>query len=401
MNKIEMSYNGLKVTIFLTPGYETKHVFLCCKFGSKDVILPNGEQIPYGTAHFLEHKLLMNIDGTDGFDTLNSYGVEANAYTTVNRTVYFFSGLKIEQPLIFLLQKYFSPCFTEKDIKKEKKIIANEIKMVNDNPYEKIFQKMRKIFYSNKPIGYPIAGDLKELRKTTLKDLYDAYNSFYTNDNSHLIIVGDIDIKRINSILKQYIPKRNNKIIFNEKRTYEEKQEKKVFLQGELTKDFYVFTIRINKNNLSQSEIFSLNGYIDQIFNSYSSLYEKLISEKIINSSYTINTFYDNEVFGYSIASETNDARLSLKKLKKFIKNKISPDRELEELYLKRTKASIINLEGNPEKYAEEYINEWAKGNDLEKIIDEIFKQNSVDYDLAYDLLKNSTISVGILKKLK
>ena len=49
--------------------------------GGKQIILPDG------IAHFLEHKMFTEEDGSDAFDKFSAFGADANAYTSYDRTV--------------------------------------------------------------------------------------------------------------------------------------------------------------------------------------------------------------------------------------------------------------------------------------------------------------------------
>ena len=48
-------------------------------------------EVPDGIAHFLEHKLFTNEDGSDSFERFSEYGADANAYTSFTKTAYLFS----------------------------------------------------------------------------------------------------------------------------------------------------------------------------------------------------------------------------------------------------------------------------------------------------------------------
>jgi predicted Zn-dependent peptidase len=51
-----------------------------------------GEEVtvPDGVAHFLEHKMFEQPNGTNSLDTMMALGLDANAYTTNDHTAYLF-----------------------------------------------------------------------------------------------------------------------------------------------------------------------------------------------------------------------------------------------------------------------------------------------------------------------
>lgn len=88
---IEKLDNGLTVMIIPKPGVQKKYMIWGTNYGSNDneFIVP-GEQekttVPNGVAHFLEHKMFEQENGTNSLDVLTALGTEANAYTTNDRS---------------------------------------------------------------------------------------------------------------------------------------------------------------------------------------------------------------------------------------------------------------------------------------------------------------------------
>jgi predicted Zn-dependent peptidase len=85
---------GLEILVF-PKKMSTSYALFGVKYGSinNTFTLPDGESVtvPDGIAHFLEHKLFTNEDGSDSFERFSDYGADANAYTSFNRTAYLFS----------------------------------------------------------------------------------------------------------------------------------------------------------------------------------------------------------------------------------------------------------------------------------------------------------------------
>ena len=92
---IEKLENGLTVMIIPKKGIQKKYIIWGTNYGSNDnkFIVP-GEtgvtEVPKGVAHFLEHKLFEQEDGTNSLNTLSALGIDANAYTTNDHTAFLF-----------------------------------------------------------------------------------------------------------------------------------------------------------------------------------------------------------------------------------------------------------------------------------------------------------------------
>ena len=83
--------SGLDIYIF-NKKMSTAYGILGVKYGSVNnrFTVDGGTEItvPDGLAHFLEHKLFFNEDGSDSFERFSEYGADANAYTSHTRTAY-------------------------------------------------------------------------------------------------------------------------------------------------------------------------------------------------------------------------------------------------------------------------------------------------------------------------
>ena len=127
--------------IYLVPKkLSTSYAVLGTHYGSVDNRFkkksdPDFTVVPDGIAHFLEHKMFENEDGVDTFERFAALGAQANAYTSFDMTAYLFSCTdNFKESLEVLLDYVTHPYFTEKTVEKEQGIIAQEIRMGEDNP---------------------------------------------------------------------------------------------------------------------------------------------------------------------------------------------------------------------------------------------------------------------------
>ena len=125
--------NGLEVYIVPKENVNGVYVTFNAKFGSAcNEFVPIGKEnmykVPYGVAHFLEHKMFEQKDGKDPFDFFGERGCDANANTSNYKTTYLFSGSnRFSENINYLLDYVQSPYFTLENVEKEKGIIEQEI----------------------------------------------------------------------------------------------------------------------------------------------------------------------------------------------------------------------------------------------------------------------------------
>ena len=225
---IEKLDNGMTVIIIPKPNLDKKYVIWGTHFGSIDnrFIMPSTKEevfIPDGVAHFLEHKLFEQPDGTNSLDTLMALGLEANAYTTNDHTAYLFECTNnFYEGLDELMDYVQHPYFTDENVEKEKGIIGQEIKMYDDEPGWRLYMNAMDCMYKNNPIKIDIAGSVESISEITPDVLYKCYNTFYNPSNMVMVVCGDFNPEKLlEEIKKRLVPKEEQGEI---KRIYPEKE---------------------------------------------------------------------------------------------------------------------------------------------------------------------------------
>ena len=199
---------GLPIYVFPKKSFTT-HALFAVNYGSVDnAANADGEKpFPDGIAHFLEHKLFSNEDGSDSFERFSALGADANAYTSHTRTVYLFSSTdRFDESLEELIRFVTHPYFTPETVQKEQGIIAEEIRMCRDNPYDRCYYNMLEGLYRNHPVKEEICGTEASIGRITDKTLYDCYRAHYRFDNMALVVCGDVTVEGVMRIADANLP---------------------------------------------------------------------------------------------------------------------------------------------------------------------------------------------------
>lgn len=203
--------SGLGVFVIPKKGFLKKYAVIGTRYGSIDnKFIPKGGSdainVPDGIAHFLEHKLFEQSDGTNAFDKFSKYGADANAYTSFNRTCYLFSCTdNFNENLEHLLSYVQEPYFTKENVDKEQGIIGQEIRMYDDDPDWCVQFNLLKALYESNPVNIDIAGTVESIAKIDKDVLYRCYETFYNPGNMCLCIAGDVDCGAISDIVERTI----------------------------------------------------------------------------------------------------------------------------------------------------------------------------------------------------
>lgn len=226
--------NGLKVFLIPKQDFQESCGMMIVNFGSLDTkFTHDGQSKEYneGIAHFLEHKLFELEDGQDVAELFTDAGANSNAFTTFDKTCYYFSAVDNLEENVTLLQQFISETsFTEASITREKDIIGQEIDMYQDDADYRLYQGILENLYPNTALAQDIAGTQESIENISVADLKENHNIFYSPQEMTLLLVGNFDkdllfnqikkeqkekaskkhvVKRQSLVYEQVVPKKN------------------------------------------------------------------------------------------------------------------------------------------------------------------------------------------------
>jgi predicted Zn-dependent peptidase len=202
--------SGLTVFVFPKNMSTTYGIFSVNFGGNATEYCVDGENVvlPQGCAHFLEHKLFENEDGSTADDVFSALGAYDNAYTSNERTAYIFSATSnVNEAVSHLLYFVTHPYFTKQTVKKEIGIIAEEIRGCMDDPYDRCYMNMLGAMYFENPVKNEICGSEKSISRITPEVLYRCCKDFYTPENMVLCLCGNITAEETVEIVDREIGK--------------------------------------------------------------------------------------------------------------------------------------------------------------------------------------------------
>lgn len=293
--------NGLTLMI-IPKKTQKKYIIWGVNFGSIDNKFKVGEKeikLPDGIAHYMEHKLFEQANGTNSLDTLTSIGVNANAYTTNNHTAYLYedSNGKFMEALDEFMNYVQNPYFTDENVEKERGIIGQEIMMYADSPDWKLYINAMKAMYHKNAVNIDVAGSKESIAQITKETLYEAYNAFYRPDKMAIVICGDFEPESLIYEIEKRLTLKNNQE--KVERIYEEEPQKIVeeSIESEMNISQPIFAIGFKDNVVCESQI-KKELAIDVIFNiligDSSNLYQDLYNEGLLQTQPSL--IYENSL---------------------------------------------------------------------------------------------------------
>ncbi|MGB9679204.1 MAG: EF-P 5-aminopentanol modification-associated protein YfmH [Thermoanaerobacteraceae bacterium] len=400
--------NGLKVYVMPKKGFTKQFAIFATHFGSNDskFIIPgekNVTQVPDGVAHFLEHKMFEEKEGSV-FEKFSKLGASANAFTNFTTTAYLFTSTENFYKNLELLIKFVqSPYFTDENVEKEKGIIAQEIRMYDDDPNWQVYFNTLKAMYSELPVRIDIAGSIESISRITKEDLYKCYNTFYHPENMVLFAIGDIDIDKtldlVNSVSIKGERQGEIQRIYSEEPNivYQKVIEKYMEVSMPMFNlGFKDLDIGYGTQKLLKKDI-TTQICLEMLIGRSSNLYEILYKDGLIDTSFDFE--YVGEVkYGYSIIGGQSKDPYKIKDV--ILGNLQKPDILKEEDFYRIKKKYIgkfLRAFNSIEGIAQSFINYYMKDINLLQYVDvlnEITYQNVIDRYMEHFNENNNVISV-------
>ena len=294
--------------------------------------------VPDGIAHYLEHRMFTQKDGSDITERFSECGADSNAYTSFNKTVYLCSSTdNFEEALTALFEFVTEPNFTEELVERERGIIIQEIKMTDDSPYSVGYRGLLEAMYKYNSARVDIAGTVESVSEITADMLNKCYNTFYNPLNMVAVVCGDIPPETVMKIADKAIPKD-----FTAKeieRKYCDNEPKEVYqklYEAHMEVSKPIFTIGIkDSNNISDPskrmrKFVSMALLCELIFSRSGRLYNELFESGMITPDFDAS-YTSSKTFAYTLISgEADDPKAILEHIKKHISEFTFSEADLE-----------------------------------------------------------------------
>jgi predicted Zn-dependent peptidase len=155
-----------------------------------------------GIAHFVEHMLFKGTatrSAEDIAQTIDSIGGQMDAFTAKEYASYYIKVLDEHLPLAVdvLADIVMNPAFSETDVEREKKVVLEEIKMVEDTPDDLVHELFTEHFWRNHPLGRPILGTRETVEAFNVDTLRRYFTDAYSAPNLIVAAVGNVTAERV------------------------------------------------------------------------------------------------------------------------------------------------------------------------------------------------------------
>jgi predicted Zn-dependent peptidase len=163
-----------------------------------------------GISHFLEHMFFKGTEKLSAKDIaieIDSLGGDLNAFTSKETTTFYVKVLDeyLEKGIELLLEVFLHPRFPEEDIEKEKRIIKEEIKMVEDTPDDYIHDLFNQTTWGDTGLGRSVLGKRETVKSFTREDLVAHIRKYYGIKDVVISCAGNFEPVLLISLLNKNI----------------------------------------------------------------------------------------------------------------------------------------------------------------------------------------------------
>jgi predicted Zn-dependent peptidase len=199
----EVLHNGLRLLTEQIPHVRSVSIGVWLTRGSRHEPADLG-----GIAHFVEHMLFKGTTSRSAesiAQDIDSIGGQLDAFTAKEYASYYIKVLDENLPLAvdILSDIVLNPALTDDDVQREKKVVLEEIKMVEDTPDDLVHELFTQRFWEGHPLGRPILGSPETVDALDQASLRAYFDQAYTSDNIIVSAAGNLQHDRVRDLVQR------------------------------------------------------------------------------------------------------------------------------------------------------------------------------------------------------
>lgn len=196
--------NGIRVVTERIPTLKSVTVGIWVNTGSRDE-----EPSQAGFSHFIEHMFFKGTGSRSAAEIsreIDALGGEMNAFTTRETTTFYVKVLdqELRRALELLSDLFHRSRFDSKEIEKEKQVVLEEIRMVQDDPEDLVQELHTGQVLGRHPLGRSILGREETIRGLRRQDLVAYIDAHYDPAQIVIAIAGNFEQKKLDSMVAHF-----------------------------------------------------------------------------------------------------------------------------------------------------------------------------------------------------
>ena len=223
--------NGIRVAYKRVTSSKIVHCGIMFNIGSRDENRTN-----QGIAHFWEHMAFKGTRNRNAFQILNrleTVGGELNAFTDKEK-IMFYASVRSEhadRAAELLSDIAFHSAFPENHIKRERRVIQEEMAMYYDDPDGALQDEFDQLIFHRHPMGMNILGTEKTISSFSRNDFKAFIRKNFDTRQVVFSITGDLTLSQVQAIAKKYLEPVKRQTSHRKRATFNDYSPKKVTIR--------------------------------------------------------------------------------------------------------------------------------------------------------------------------
>jgi predicted Zn-dependent peptidase len=203
MFRKEVLANGLTVLTEKMPHVRSVAVGVWIRRGSR-----HEEKSESGLAHFLEHMLFKGTERRSQAEIaqeMDEIGGQTDAFTSQEYAGFHAKVLDehVVRAVDLLSDIVSQPRFDAEEIERERKVILDEMKSVEDTPDDMVHDLFTESFWPDHALGRPVLGRVETVSSFARKDLLRFFKKTYAPSNLIVAAAGNLEEEKILDLVRE------------------------------------------------------------------------------------------------------------------------------------------------------------------------------------------------------
>ncbi|HEY4619240.1 MAG TPA: pitrilysin family protein [Nitrospirota bacterium] len=399
--------NGIRLVAERIPTVKSVSLGIWVCVGSRDE-----DEIEAGISHFTEHMFFKGTAHRSAHDIaleMDALGGELNAFTTRETTTFYVKVLDehLSKGIEIISDLFMHSSMVRKDMEKEKQVVLEELKMVEDDPEDYIHDMHSRLVWDGNPLARPIVGSVKTIQGLSRNRMLDFIGVHYHPANIIVSAAGNFEFSNLLKLLNKSIGKLRRKV--TENRRMQPELKNGIIVKNKPIEQVHLClgTLGLPQNDKRRYALYALNSILGSSMSSR--LFQEVREKRgLVYSIYSyLSSFTDSGLMniyaGTSKESLIPVLELVLKEIKKIRRDGISR-KEMNRVKNQMKGNLMLGLESTSNRMSRIARDEIYSGRfyTTDDIINEINRITpSQIQGLLYDLFKSEYLSLAILGPVK
>ncbi len=395
--------NGIRVVAERIPSVRSVSLGVWVTVGSRDEGEAEG-----GISHFIEH---MSFKGTRRRSAheialeMDAIGGELNAFTTRETTTFYAKVLDehLRKGVDVIADLFLHSRFDRREIEKEKQVVLEEIKMVEDDPEDYIHDLHAEAVWNGNPLARSILGTHGSIRSMNRDEIREYVDRYYIPENIVISAAGRFEFNELETLLNRSIGRLKRKGV--DRKRVPPEMRPGVFIQKRRAEQVHLClgTLGLSQGDPDRYGLFALNAHLGSSMSSR--LFQEIREKRgLVYTIYSyLSSFEDAGSFNIYAATSPKTVRrvidLVLKEIRRVKKNGITRT-ELSRVKNQMKGSLMLSLESTSNRMSrlardEIYLGRFCPPEEIRRRIEKVTVEQI--HRLACELFQERTLSLALL----